>query len=74
MLLGMVLLVAFSACNNTGEIKVETDSLKSKVDTLLNSVGNSKVIDSIEAKGKRLLDSIRINTNDFMDADSGTKN
>lgn len=55
----MILIGGLTACDNSTEIKLELDSTKTKIDTLVNRVENSKVVDSIKSKGGVILDSVK---------------
>ena len=56
----MVVLVAgLASCENSGEIKTELDSARTKLDTLTNRIENSETIDSIRSKGGKILDSVK---------------
>jgi len=57
--LGMVLLVGLAACENTTSVNVDLDSTKNKLDTFVNRVENSEVVDSIKSKGGVILDSVK---------------
>lgn len=54
MLLGALVLCGAVACSNNGSTETKADSLKLKLDTTLNKLG-----DSIEAKGQRTMDTLQ---------------
>ena len=67
-LLLIVFIAGLAACNNTSKVKIDTDSLKSKMDTMVNRIENSKVIDSIKLKGGRILDTVEKKGSELWDS------
>ena len=65
--LALILLAGLSACDNSSEIQSELDTTKKKLDTLVNRVENSEVVDSIKSKGGKLLDSVKSKGGRLMD-------
>ena len=57
--LGMLLMVGLFACDISTSTKVDLDSTKNKIDTFVNKVENSEVVDSIKSKGGVILDSVK---------------
>ena len=57
----LVVVVAFGfvACQNSTSVKLDLDSTKNKIDTFVNKVENSEVVDSIKSKGGVILDSVK---------------
>lgn len=55
----IVIVAALSACNDSAKVETELDSLGNKIDTLTKTIADSKVADSVKAKGTRLLDSTK---------------
>ena len=47
------------ACENSATAGAELDSAKTKIDTLVNKIENSEVVDSIKSKGGVILDSVK---------------
>lgn len=58
-ILTLLLAVGLLACNNTGEVRIDLDSVKSKADTLINKVENSELVDSIRSKGGKIFDTVK---------------
>jgi hypothetical protein len=59
MFLVMVVAVGLFACENSTSAKIELDSAKNKIDTFVNRVDNSEIMDSIKSKGGAILDSVK---------------
>ena len=57
--LGMVMTIGLFACENSTSAKAELDSTKKDIDTLVNKIENSEVVDSIKSKGGKILDSVK---------------
>ena len=57
----LMALVVFGlvSCDNSGEVKAELDSAKTKLDTLANRIENSETMDSIKSKGEKIFDSVK---------------
>ena len=55
----MGMAVSLLACENSTSAKIELDSAKSKIDTFVNKVENSEIVDSIKSKGGVILDSVK---------------
>lgn len=55
----MAMVAGLSACDNSTTAGAGLDSAKNKLDTLVNRVENSEVVDSIKAKGGDILDSVK---------------
>ena len=50
--LPFLFVVSLFACDNSGKVKAD-------VDTTVNDLKNSKIVDSVEAKGGRILDTVK---------------
>ncbi|RYZ28884.1 MAG: hypothetical protein EOO10_08060 [Chitinophagaceae bacterium] len=59
MFFGVVVLVGLTACENATSVNIDLDSTKNKIDTFVNRVENSEVVDSIKSKGGVILDSVK---------------
>ena len=57
--LAMMMVIGLFACDSSTSAKVELDSAKNKIDTFVNRVENSEVVDSIKSKGGVILDSVK---------------
>lgn len=57
-----VIVLCLTACNNSGITESRADSLVQKLDTKLEKVG-----DSLEAKGERTLEKIKVKVGDLGD-------
>ena len=55
----VILLVGLVSCDNSTNTKVELNSTKVKLDTFVNKVENSEIVDSIKSKGSVILDSVK---------------
>ena len=62
----VVMAVGLFACENSTSVKVDLDSTKNEIDTLVNKVENSEVVDSIKTKGGEILDSVRSKGGELM--------
>jgi hypothetical protein len=54
-----LVLLGLFACENSTSAKVELDSTKKEIDTFVNKIENSEVVDSIKSKGGVILDSVK---------------
>ncbi len=57
--LGMLLTIGLFACDTSTSVKVDLDSTKKEIDTFVNKVERSEVVDSIKSKGGVILDSVK---------------
>ena len=57
--LAMMVVIGLFACENSTSAKVELDSTKKDIDTFVNKIENSEVVDSIKSKGGQILDSVK---------------
>jgi hypothetical protein len=62
----LVLIAGLVSCENAGEVKLDLESAKSKADTLVNRVENSRTVDSIKSKGGKILDSVKSKSSRLM--------
>jgi len=59
MIWAFVILVGCFGCNNSISEDSELDSTTNKLDTLINRVEDSAIVDSIKLKGEVILDSVK---------------
>ena len=59
MIWALVLLAGLIGCDNSTSVDLELDSTKSKLDTLVNKVESSAIVDSIKSKGEVIIDSVK---------------
>jgi hypothetical protein len=65
----MILLISwFIACNNSGNVTVEVESLGKKVDTTLDKALNSETADSIRSKGGKILEDVKTKGGEIWDS------
>jgi hypothetical protein len=63
----MVVMAGLVACENSTSVNVDLDSTKNKIDTFVNRVENSEVVDSIKSKGGVILDSVKSKSGRLID-------
>ena len=66
--LPFVFIAGLAACDDSSKVTIETDSIKNKVDTIVNRIENSEVMDSIKSKGGRILDSVKSKSSELWDS------
>lgn len=58
-ILCLALAIGLASCENGSDVKVELDSTKTRIDSLVKRIENSPVVDSIKSQGGKLLDSVK---------------